>query len=102
MTDDLGHLPSNAPAWLANWIGGTDQRLKNHESTLASVVQNQDKMNEKLDVMLSRLPPISNPGTVQKANGVSHKWLSEKFWLPIVFGGMLALLGIVLAHMLGA
>lgn len=102
MSEELSRIPTNAPAWLANWIGGTDQRLKNHESTLACLVQNQDKMNEKLDIVISRLPPLSNPGAVLKANGVSHKWLSEKFWLPIVFGGMLALLGIVLAHMLGA
>ena len=90
--DELSRIPTKAPAWLANWIGRTDERLNNTEMTLTSV-------NSKLDTVLARLPLPGNPGP--KGNSVTHKWLSEKFWVPLVFAGLTILGGLILAHILG-
>jgi len=89
--DELSRIPTKAPAWLANWIGRTDERLNNTEMTLTSV-------NSKLDTVLARLPAPSNPGG--KANSVTHKWLSERVTIPLILGGYTILLGLILAHML--
>ena len=100
MADDLGHLPSNAPAWLANWIGRSDERFKNIETAQAGMVENQTHMNEKLDLVLARLPAPSNPTAGMRANGVTHKWLSEKLWLPLLLAAVTFLLGLLAANLI--
>lgn len=62
-------IPKNCPAWLAQWIGQSDQRLCNIEKTLVRLVK--------------RSVPKDNP--TSKENQVTFKWLIEKLLVPIMF-----------------
>jgi len=75
---DNTQIPEDCPAWLAQWIGKSDERLGNIEQTLIRLVKRTAGSNTEED------PPRS----------VTFKWLAEKFLVPAMF----LLSGYLIAH----
>jgi len=62
-------IPEDCPAWLAQWIGKSDQRLENIEKSLVRLV--------KRNVGSKENPP--------KDNQLTFKWVVEKLVVPAGF-----------------
>ena len=67
-------IPSNCPAWLAQWIGKNDERLYNIEQTLIRLVKRTNNP-----------APANNPESKKKSDPITFKWLVEKLVVPAMF-----------------
>lgn len=68
-------IPSNCPAWLAQWIGKNDERLYNIEQTLIRLVKRTTSNNSVAK---------NNPES-KKSDPITFKWLVEKLVVPTMF-----------------